>query len=91
MYKDQDKAREASKERMRRYREKGRNIQGVTSEGVTGQGVTSYPLVLDPLTNPKHKKVLSYLCRNLREEDKECMWLGSYSLTQVCDLFACIS
>lgn len=33
-YKDKEKAKEASKERMRRYRE------GVTKEGVTEQGVT---------------------------------------------------
>ena len=38
MYKDKDKQREASKERMRRYRERK---QGVTTEGVTSQGVTT--------------------------------------------------
>ena len=36
-YKDKDKAREASRERIRRYRDKAK---GVTTEGVTSEGVT---------------------------------------------------
>ena len=39
MYKDKDKANQAAKERMRRYRNKG-VTEGVTTEGVTEQGVT---------------------------------------------------
>ena len=38
-YKDKGKAKEAAKERMRRYRAKG-VTEGVTSQGVTDEGVT---------------------------------------------------
>ena len=46
MYKNKDKQREASKERMRRYRARQK---GVTEQGVTTEGVTE--------TEPKCDKV----------------------------------
>ena len=61
MYKDKDKQREATKERVRRYREKQKGVtktKGVTSsptsEGVTsGEGVTP-DYVRAPVRFPKY-------------------------------------
>ena len=91
MYKDKNKEREASKERMRRYRQKG-VTEGVTSEGVT-QGVTSSPAyhILDKLTDPKWRENLIYLCSHLRQQDKEVTWLGEMNLSTVCDWLQCTS
>ena len=47
-YKDKGKAKEAAKERMRRYRAKG-VTEGVTSQGVTDKGVTGSDLPPVPL------------------------------------------
>lgn len=40
MYKDREKQKEASKERMRRYRDRQGVTKGVTTQGVTSEGVT---------------------------------------------------
>lgn len=49
-YSDKDKEREATRERVRRYRE---SQKGVTSEGVTEQGVTPPRMVLGQDLKPK--------------------------------------
>lgn len=65
MYKDKEKAKEAGKERIRRYREKLKGVtfqpKGVTSEGVTTLGVT-YPDIIDKLTDPAWRGALERIC-----------------------------
>ncbi len=61
MYKDREKAKLASKERMRKYRQGV--TKGVTKEGVTGQGVT-YP-ILYALGDIKKRAKLRCICQNL--------------------------
>ena len=100
MYRDKDKAREASKERMRRYRDKKGVTKGVTSvegvttpvtiEGVTGcnMGVT-YPDLLDKLTNPWWRDRLGKICAAFRAshhpEYVQDVWLGEANLSVACD------
>lgn len=79
MYKDKEKAKEATRERVRRYREGKKGVtegEGVTSsptsEGVTGkEGVTlkalQYPGIVDILTDPKQRAGLEKVCRAFKE------------------------
>lgn len=74
MYKDKEKQKEATKDRVRRYRDKQK---GVTKEGVTGLGVTSnvrpttdnYPAVLYALTDPIKRKKLEKIYHSLKEHN----------------------
>jgi len=61
MYKDKVKQREATLERVRRYREKQK---GVTTEGVTEKGVT-YPAILLALCDPKKRAMLEFISSDL--------------------------
>lgn len=63
-YKDKEKELEATRERVRRYRNKHK---GVTLEGVTGQGVTQYPAILYALTDPIKRKKLEAITQSLKE------------------------
>lgn len=56
MYKDKDRQRQASKERMRRYRERAKGVtsQGVTVEGVTPDNVIPEVYITDAI-GTKHK------------------------------------
>lgn len=53
-----------AKERMRRYREKKRNIT-VTKEGVTGEGVTRYRPIIIALSDPEKRAKLRSICESL--------------------------
>jgi len=68
-YKDLEKKQEATRERVRRYREKAKALQnkveGVTLEGVTEQGVTSYPAIIYALTDPIKRKKLEAIIGSL--------------------------
>jgi len=73
-YKDPIKAREASKERMKRYREQQ---QGVTRQGVTGEGVTRYRPILYALTDPNKRQKLERICESLaRHNVLGEVWFG---------------
>jgi len=63
MYKDKEKQKEATAERVRRYRNKQK---GVTSEGVTQQGVT-YPAILRALVDPIKRQKLEKIYQSLKE------------------------
>ena len=72
MYKDKEKAKQASKERMRRYRAKGvTKEQGVTPKGVTSEGVTTQGVTLKGITVERAAKL--YGIPNYGEPDCECM------------------
>ena len=68
-YKDPIKAREASKERMKRYREQ--------QQGVTGEGVTRYRPILYALTDPNKRQKLKRICESLaRHNVLGEVWFG---------------
>ena len=94
MYKDKGKDREASKERMRRYRQKG-VTEGVTNtKGVTaseGEGVT--PDIIDKLTNPFWRGRLEKICSSFQNSHHPSymkdVWLGDTNLSTACDWLEC--
>jgi len=89
MYKDKEKQREATKERVRRYR------KGVTkTEGVTAskeQGVT--PDIIDKLTNPFWRGRLEKICSAFQNSHHPSymkdVWLGDTNLSTACDWLEC--
>ena len=104
MYKDVEKRKQASKERMQRMRQGvtlGVTKEGVTSMGVTktegvtalkGQGVT-YPDILDKLTDKTWRKKLGMLNDAFKTSHnphyaKE-VWLGDLPLDVVFDYLEC--
>ena len=102
MYKSKEKQKEATRERVRRYRDRAKGVtesMGVTSpptsKGVTKkEGVTKGvpPLaanILDKLTDPKWRANIEYICSHLRECDKEVTYLGGVPLPTVCDWLEC--
>lgn len=64
MYADKIKEKEATKERVRRYREKQK---GVTKEGISGEGVT-VPAIVKALTDPKKRKMLEFVSQDLKRK-----------------------
>lgn len=64
-YKSSDQAKQASRERMRKYREGV--TKGVTLEGVTGEGVTRYPAIMYALTDPIKRAKLEKICQSLKD------------------------
>ena len=77
-YKDEETAREASKERMRKHR------LGVTKEGVTGEGVTA-PIMhfengasihINKLVDPHWRGLLQYLVDNLKPAFQDSIRVG---------------
>jgi len=61
-YKNKEKQREATVERVRRYRNKQK---GVTLEGVTGEGVTPYHPLMYALVDSVKRKKLQDICEAL--------------------------
>lgn len=54
MYKDKEKAKQAARERQRRYRQSKKGVtKGVTSKGVTQQSVTDLPRLIPESKIPK--------------------------------------
>jgi len=93
MYKDKEKEREAARERMKRYRQKG-VTKGVTSEGVTGQGVT-YPDIIDKLTDSFWRPKLEGVCNAFQHSHHPSymkdVWLGNCNLSNACEWLECTS
>ena len=96
MYKSKDKQREATRGRVRRYRNKGVTSstgEGVTEEGVTLGGFVAHPDILDKLTNPVWRDRLTKLqaaFNNSHHPDysSDC-WLGQCNLAFAFDLLDC--
>jgi len=97
MYKDKEKQRAATKERVRRYRKGVTNFpglvprasKGVTKEDILAQGVT-YPDIIDKLTDPVWRGKLERICSSFtRRGDMEVCWLGDTNLSTVCDWLEC--
>ena len=88
MYKDKEKEREATRERMKRYRQKG------VTKGVTPEGVT-YPDILDKLTDPVWRGRLERICNAFGSSHHPSymkdVWLGGTNLSTVCDWRECTS
>lgn len=101
MYKDKDKQREATKDRVRRYRDKQKGVtmpEGVTSwkeredrVGEDGWGGVTCPDIIDKLTDPIWRGKLEKICSAFahRPHDMEACWLGDNNLSVVCDWLEC--
>ena len=81
MYKDKEKQREATREAVRRHREKG----------IT-QGITC-PDIIDKLTDPRWRTHLEKVCSSFKASSNPSyskdVWLGDTNLSTVCDWLEC--
>ena len=86
MYKDKEKQREATREAVRRHREKG-----ITS----ALGITAYPAIIDKLTDPRWRTHLEKVCSSFKASSNPSyskdVWLGNTNLSTVCDWLECTS
>ena len=84
-YRDKEKQKEATKDRVRRYRNKQK---GVTLEGVTLKGVTDYSITIDKERAVKLLRVCHHLDRDItglygRENMLDLVRYGSISMRDV--------
>jgi hypothetical protein len=98
MYKDKEKQREATRERVRRYRE-AHQAEGVTptptSKGVTAKIGVTYPGIIDILTDRKQRTGLEKIVQAFKEshhpEYAADVYVGVYGPTvlEAGDLLEC--
>ena len=95
MYKDKEKQKGVTRERVRRYRER----KGVTPTlagdmmAKLSEELPSYPDILDKLTSPFWRPRLEKICNTFQHSHHpdyiNDAWLGDFNLSQVCELLEC--
>jgi len=91
MYKDKEKQQAATREAVRRHREKG-ITEGITKQGITSEGITC-PDIIDKLTDPFWRGRLEKVCLAFKSSHhpsySQDVWLGDTNLSTVCDYLEC--
>ena len=91
MYKDKEKQKEATKDRVRRYRDKQKGVT-LATKGVTS-GMRVPPDIIDKLTDPFWRGRLERICQSFKVSHHPSyvndVWLGNFNLSQVCELLDC--
>lgn len=97
MYKDREKQREVTKDRVRRYRDKQKGVtelEGVTIKFAADDICSvTYPDIIDKLTDPTWRGKLEKICHAFQASSNPSyskdVWLGDTNMSTVCDWLEC--